>query len=124
MPVRKKDGSVRLCVDYRRLNMVTKPDRFPLPNLNDAVFGLRGMRYFTSLDLVRGYYQVPLDEESRQYTAFATPRAHWQFKRLSFGLRNAPSAFQRVMQSVLSGFPWRKVVVYIDDVLIMSDSFD
>ena len=105
VPVRKKDGSIRLCLDYRKLNCVTKPDRFPLPNLNDAVFGLQGMRYFTTMDLIRGYYQLPLDESSREFTAFSTPRAHWQFKRLSFGLKNAPSAFQREMQSILSQFP-------------------
>ena len=112
-----------MCVDYRRLNAVTVPDRFPLPNLSDAVFSLHGVKYFSSLDLVRGYYQLPLSESSREYTAFSTPHNHWQFKRLSFGLRNAPSAFQREMQHVLSGFPWRKVVVYIDDVLIMSETF-
>lgn len=123
VPVRKKDGSIRMCIDYRKLNAVTKPDRFPLPNLNDAVFGLHGVRYFTSMDLVRGYYQLPLEEGSREYTDFSTPRAHWQFKRLSFGLKNAPSGFQREMQSLFSGFPWRKVIVYIDDILIMGDTF-
>ena len=123
VPVRKKDGNIRLCVDYRRLNAVTKPDRFPLPNLTDAVFGLYGVKFFTSLDLVRGYYQLPLEENSRELTAFSTPHNHWQFKRLSFGLKNAPAAFQREMQHVLSGFSWRKVVVYIDDVLIMSETY-
>ena len=124
VPIRKKDGAIRLCVDYRKLNEVTRPDKFPLPNLSDAVFGLYGVKYFTTFDMIKGYYQVPLDEESRQYTAFSTPRRHWQFKRLSFGLKNAPSAFQRTMQSVLSGFSWRKVVVYIDDVLIMGSSYE
>lgn len=124
VPVRKKDGTIRMCVDYRKLNTVTKSDKFPIPNLNDAVFGLHGMRYFTSMDLVRGYYHLPLEEDSREYTAFSTPRAHWQFKRLSFGLKNAPSAFQREMQSILSDFPWRKVIVYIDDVLILGESFE
>ena len=95
VPIRKKDGTLRLCVDYRRLNAVTKPDRFPLPNLNDSIYSLHSKRYFTSLDLVRGYYQLPLDEKSRECTAFSTPHNHWQFKRLSIGLRNAQSAFQR-----------------------------
>ena len=85
---------------------------------------MHGVTYFTSLDLVRGYYQLPLAEESRELTAFSTPHSHWQFKRLSFGLKNAPAAFQREMQQILSGYPWHKVVVYIDDVLIMSQSFD
>ena len=114
VPIKKKDGTVRLCVDYRRLNAVTKADKFPLPNLNDAVFGLGKVKFFTALDLVKGYYQFPLAEESRKFTAFSTPRQHWQFKTLSFGLKNAPSTFQRGMQQILSGFPWRKVIVYID----------
>ena len=123
VPVRKKDGSIRLCVDYRRLNAATKPDKFPLPNLTDSVFGLQGTQFFTSLDLVRGYYQLPLDASCREYTAFSTPRAHWQFKRLSFGLKNAPAAFQRELQSILSRFPWQQVLVYIDDILILGRTF-
>ena len=124
VPVRKKDGTIRLCVDYRKLNAVTVPDKFPVPNLSDSIFGLSGTKFFTCLDLIRGYYQIPLDEASRQYTAFSTSRNHWQFKRLSFGLRNAPSAFQREIQAVLSAFPSNKVIAYIDDILIMSSSFD
>ena len=123
VPIRKKDGSIRLCVDYRKLNSVTKPDRFPMPNLSDLVFGLHGMMFFSTLDLVKGYYQIPLEQASRELTAFSTPSNHFQFKRLSFGLKNAPAAFQREMQSILRGFPSRNVVIYIDDVLIMTKSF-
>jgi hypothetical protein len=123
VPVRKKDGSIRMCIDHRQLNRVTIPDKFPVPNLSDSIFGLHGTQYFTKLDLVRGYYQLPIDEESRQYTAFSTPRNHWQFKRLSFGLRNAPAAFQREIQAVLNTFPSNKVIAYIDDILIMGNSF-
>lgn len=123
VPIRKKDGTLRLCVDYRRLNQVTKPDRFPLPNLQDLVFGVHGMRYFTTLDLVRGYYQVPLDEESRELTAFSTPKGHYQFKRLTFGLRNAPAAFQRDLQEVLRALPVNNIFIYLDDVLICSHTF-
>lgn len=124
VPIRKKDGTVRLCIDYRKLNKVTIPDKFPVPNLSDSIFGLHNTKFFTSLDLVRGYYQIPIDKESRECTAFSTPKNHWQFKRLSFGLRNAPSAFQRQIQSVLNSFPSNKVIVYIDDILIMGTSFD
>lgn len=123
VPVRKKDGSIRLCIDYRQLNKVTIPDKFPVPNLSDSLFGLHGTKFFTRLDLVRGYYQIPIDEQSRELTAFSTPRNHWQFKRLSFGLKNAPSAFQREIQAVLSSFPSNKVIAYIDDILIMSSTF-
>ena len=124
VPIRKKDGSLRLCIDYRKLNKVTKPDRFPMPNMSDLIFGLQGTQYFTTLDLVRGYYQVPLDPETAEYTAFSTPRNHYQFKRLAFGLRNAPGAFQREMQEVLRGFDNKQVIVYIDDILILGRTFD
>lgn len=124
VPVRKPDGSLRLCIDYRRLNAVTKPDRFPLPNLTESVYSLHGTKYMTSLDLVRGFYQVPIEKESRELTAFTTPKGHYQFKRLSFGLINAPSAFQREMQRVLAGLPVAKVLVYIDDILVLGSSFE
>ena len=123
VPVRKPDGSIRLCIDYRKLNLVTIPDRFPMPNLTDAIYSLHGVTYFTTLDLVRGYYQLPVDPESREYTAFSTCRGHWQFKRMPFGLRNAPAAFQRQMQAVLMEFPHARVIVYIDDILIMETDF-
>ena len=124
VPVRKKDGKLRLCVDYRKLNAVTKPDRFPLPNLTDSIYSLHGVKYFSSMDIVRGFYHLRLDETSREVTAFSSPRGHWQFKRLPFGLRNAPAAFQREMQCVLSNFSHGNVIVYIDDVLIMSKGFE
>ena len=124
VPIRKKDGSLRLCVDYRALNRVTRPDKFPMPNLTDSIFGLHGVRYFTKLDLLRGYYQIPLHKDSKECTAFSTPHGHWQFNRLSFGMRNGPSAFQRGLSEVLSIFPWKKVVVYIDDILIMETTFE
>jgi hypothetical protein len=124
VPVRKKDGTVRLCIDYRKLNRVTIPDKFPVPNLTDSIFGLKGNVYFTTLDMVKGYYQIPLDEESRKYTAFSTQRNHWQFKRLSFGLCNAPASFQREIQAVLAPFPSSKVIAYLDDILIMGRNFE
>lgn len=123
VPIKKKDGSLRLCIDYRQLNKVTKPDRFPMPNMTDLVFSLHGTMFFSTLDLVKGYYQVPLHPDSSECTAFSTSRNHYQFKRLSFGLRNAPAAFQREMQEVLRDFDSKQVVVYIDDILIMSRTF-
>ena len=124
VPVRKKDGTIRLCIDYRKLNKKTIPDRHPMPNLSDSIFGLHGTQFFTQLDFRSGYYQIPIDDDSKELTAFSTPRSHWQFKRLSFGLRNAPSAFQREVQAVLSSFPSNKVIAYLDDILIMSASFE
>ena len=124
VPVSKPDKTIRLCIDYRQLNKVTVPDRFPMPNLTDSVFSLHGIKYFTSLDLVRGYYQLPLSEDSKELTAFSTAYGHWQFRRLSFGLKNAPAVFQREMQRILQEFPKAKVIVYIDDILILGSSFE
>ena len=124
VPIRKKDGSLRLCVDYRKLNAVTKQDSHPIGNMQDILFSLHGQKFFTSLDLVRGYYQVPLEEGSREFTAFSTSTGHFHFKRLPFGLKNAPSAFQRAMQSVLRLFSSADVSVYLDDVLIRSRTFE
>jgi len=124
VPVRKKDGQMRLCVDYRKLNSVTKPDKFPMPNLCDSVYAAHGMQYFTLVDLVKGYYQIELDEDSRKYTAFSTSHDHYQFKRVSFGLKNSGIAFQRSMQQILSDFPNKNVIVYIDDILVMTKTFD
>jgi hypothetical protein len=124
VPVKKKDGTIRMCIDYRKLNSKTKPDRHPIPNLLDAVYNLHGTEFFTSLDLVKGYHQIPLDEKSKEYTAFSTSKGHWQWCRLPFGLRNAPAAFQREIMKVLQEFSQRKVTVYIDDILINDVSFD
>ena len=124
VPLRKGDGSIRMCIDYRRLNAQTKPDRSPIPCMTDAVYSINQRKFFTSLDLVKGYYQLPLAPESRELTAFSTAYSHFQFKRLSFGLRNAPATFQREIQSVLSQYPKKNVIVYFDDILIMEDSFE
>ena len=124
VPVIKPDKSVRLCVDYRALNKVTNKDAFPLPNIEDALYNLSGFKYFTTLDLVRGYYQVPMSEESKQYTAFSTYSGHWQFRRMPFGLCNAPATFQRLMNAVLSEFSWDRVMAYLDDIIIMDETFE
>ena len=124
VPIRKGDGNIRLCIDYRRLNAQTEPDRSPIPCLSDAVYSINNRKFFTSLDLVKGYYQLLLSPESRELTAFSTAYSHFQFKRLSFGLRNAPATFQKEIQNVLSRFPKKNVIVYFDDILIMEDSFE
>ena len=122
-PVYKRNGNLRLCIDYRSLNKVTKADRYPMPNLRESVFSLHNRKFFTSLDLTSGFHQIPLEESSREYTAFSVKRGHYQFKRLSFGLKNCPSAFQREIQSVLQKFD-EDVLIYIDDILIMSHTLE
>ena len=124
VPVRKKDGQLRLCVDYRKVNSVTKEQKFPMPNLSDSIYAAHNMNYFSKLDLIKGYYQVPIDKDSRQYTAFSTPHNHYQFKVLSFGLRNSGIAFQKTMQDILSDYCFKNIIVYIDDILIMTETFE
>ena len=123
VPIYKPDGTVRLCIDYRALNKVTLKDAYPLPNLEDTIYNLHGVKYFTSLDLVRGYYQVPMDPESKPYTSFVTSSGQWQFCRMPFGLCNAPATFQRLMNTMLQNFPVDRVMVYLDDLLVISKTF-
>ena len=124
VPVRKGDGTLRICIDYRKINSVTKQEHFPMPNLNDSIYAAHNIKFFTKLDLTKGYYQVPIDEDSRQYTSFSTQHNQYQFKRLSFGLRNSGIQFQRNIQEILANFSSRKVLIYIDDILILSNDFE
>ena len=124
VPVRKADGSLRLCVDYRRVNSVTRPEKFPMPNLYDSIYSAHNIKFFTKIDLVKGYYQIPIDEESRPLTSFSTQHDQYQFKRLSFGLRNSGIQFQRNMQEILADFNSRRVIIYINDILVISETFE
>jgi hypothetical protein len=122
--VPKKDGTYRFCVDFRRLNAVTKKDVYPLPRIDDILDTLGESRFFSSLDLASGYWQVELDPESRQKSAFTTYCGLSEFVRMPFGLCNAPATFQRLMQKVLAGLEWRTCFVYLDDILVASRSFE
>ena len=121
--VAKKDGTTRFCVDYRKLNAITKPDVFPLPRIDDSLDLLCGTQYFTSLDLASGYWQVGMDKESQEKTAFTTHNGLYEFTVMPFGLCNAPATFQRLMESVLSGLAREKCLVYLDDVLVIGSTF-
>lgn len=122
--VRKRDGSWRFCVDWRKLNKVTKKDSSPIPRIDDTLDRLSDARYFTKIDLTSGYYQVELDEESKEKTAFVTPDGHYEFNRLGMGLCNAPATFQRLMYKVLGNLMWKHSMAYLDDIVIFSKSFD
>ena len=122
--VPKKDGSLRFCVDYRQLNALTMKDVYPLPRIDDILDTLGSAKYFTTLDLASGYWQVKLDDDARPKTAFTTHQGLFEFIRMPFGLCNAPATFQRAMQTVLSGLEWRNCFVYIDDILIASPTFE
>ncbi len=122
--VRKKDGDFRLCVDYRVLNSATVPDAYPIPRIGDTLDALSGSRFFSTLDLRSGYWQIPLSEGAKQKSAFTFQRGLWDWNVLPFGLCNGVATFQRLMDRVLHGLSWSTVLVYLDDVLVISQSVD
>ena len=117
--VQKKDGSYRFCVDYRKINTITRKDAYPLPRIDDTIEALSGSQWFSTLDLRWGYWQVEMSEEDRAKTAFSTHEGLYEFKVMPFGLCNAPATFQRLMDLVLSGIQWSSCLVYIDDIVIV-----
>ena len=120
----KKDGGIRFCVDYRKLNAVTKKDVYPLPRIDDLLGALEGAQHFSTFDLKCGYWQIPLREEDKEKTAFISPAGLWQFRVMPFGLCNAPATFQRMMDVVLAGLKWQSCLVYLDDVIVFSKTFE
>lgn len=110
-----------MCIDYRKLNNLTIKDRFPLPRIDDQLDKLHGSKFFTTLDLTSGYYQIPVSENSKHLTSFVTPDGQYEFNKMPFGLCNAPSVFQRLMNHIL--LPYHDLAaVYLDDILIYSKS--
>ena len=120
--VKKKNGSFRFCVDYRSLNSVTKSDNLPLPRIDDLLDELGKAKFFSTLDLASGFWQIRVHSDSQEKTAFSTPFGLFEFRVMPFGLKNAPSVFQRLMQQVLAGVNPENgpsfVAAYIDDLLI------
>ena len=122
--VAKKDGTKRFCVDYRALNAVTVTDAYPLPRMDDTLDALVGVRWFSTLDLKSGYHQVEMEEGDKKKTAFSFGQGLWHFKVMPFGLCNAPSCFERLMERVLDGLQWKTALVYLDDVLVFGNTFE
>ena len=122
--VKKKDGSIRYCIDYRKLNDVTVKDQFPLPLITQCLDQLAGTSFFSALDLSWGYWQIELAPEDRHKTAFITKHGLYQHTRMPFGLCNAPSTFMRAMTLVLKGMTWEEVLAYLDDVIVTGKGFE
>ncbi|XP_063785579.1 uncharacterized protein LOC134933980 [Pseudophryne corroboree] len=121
--VKKKDGQLRFCVDYRKLNSVTHRDAYPLPRIEESLTALKAAKYFSTLDLTSGYWQVQMAEADKEKTAFVTPMGLYEFNRMPFGLCNAPATFQRVMEHCLGHRNFEIVLLYLDDIIIFSRTY-
>lgn len=122
--VRKCNGELRMVVDYRKLNNLTKKDAYPLPCVEETFTLLSGSKWFTVLDLKSGYYQLDVKEEDCIKTAFTTPFGTWQFKRLPQGLTNSLVTFQRTMEMVIAGINLEEVIAFLDNLIIFSDTLE
>ncbi|CAF4975208.1 unnamed protein product [Rotaria sp. Silwood1] len=122
--VKKKDKTMRFCIDYRRLNAITIKDAFPLPRIDEIFDQLSDAMYYTKFDFKSGYFQVPLSKEDRPKTAFSTRDNHYQFTVLPQGITNGPATFQRVINHILGPTRWKYALAYIDDIIIYSKTFE
>lgn len=122
--VRKKNGSIRLCIDYRKLNARTIKDAYALPNIEETFSALNGAKWFSVMDLKSGYYQVEMAEEDKPKTAFVCPLGFFEFNRMPQGVTNAPSTFQRLMEKCVGDLHLNKVLVFLDDLIVFSDTLE
>ena len=121
--VRKRDGFIRWCIDYRALNQVTVKDASPMPRIEECLDTITNTRYMSTLDLASGYWQLEVDPKDRHKTAFINRYRLFEHIRMRFGLCNAPATFSRAMQIVLSGLLWENVLAYLDDVIVVGRTF-
>ena len=118
--VPKPNGTLRMCIDYRGLNKLTRKNSYPMPRVDDLLDQLRGARLFSAIDLMQGYYHIRIKPEDCEKTAFRTPQGLYELKVLPFGLANAPAVFQTLMNKTFSQQIWKSVLVYLDDILVYS----
>ncbi|KAI5725816.1 hypothetical protein M8J77_020471 [Diaphorina citri] len=121
--VSKKGGGTRFCMDYRKLNDVTRKDSYPLPRIDDTLDMLSGAHLFSTLDMKSGYWQVELHPKDKEKTAFTVSNGLWHFNVLPFGLCNSPATFERLMDCVLRGLTWKTCLVYLDDIIVIGKTF-
>jgi hypothetical protein len=122
--VPKADGKWRMCVDYRKLNAITVKDAFPLPRIDTTLEALGGAAWFSTIDLLQGYHQVPVKPSDICKTAFTTGTSLWEYVKMPFGPTNGPAVFQRLMQLVLVGLQWQVCLVYLDDIIVYSRTYE
>ena len=122
--VRKKNGQIRLCIDYRTLNARTIPDQYAVPLVHEALDCLHGCNWFSVIDLKSGYYQIPMNPEDKEKTAFVCPVGFYQFERMPQGVKGAPATFQRLMERCMAGLNMSEVLVYMDDIIVFSSTLE
>lgn len=120
VPVPKPDGTIRPCIDYRPLNIITIKDRYPIPRIDEIIDALSKAKIFSTLDATSGYYQIAMAPEDMEKTAFAYKNGFYEFTRMPFGLCNAPATFQRAMNNILKKERFKFVIPYLDDIIIFS----
>ncbi|XP_061189572.1 uncharacterized protein K02A2.6-like [Saccostrea echinata] len=122
--VAKQNGATRACVDYRQLNAKTVKDAYPLPRIDECLDSLSGAKWFSTMDLNSGFWQIEMSERDKEKTAFVTTLGLFQFRVMPFGLVNAPSTFERLMENVLKGLQWTECLVYMDDIISYSSTYE
>lgn len=122
--VRKRNGDVRLCIDYRKLNTQTVKDSYALPNLEESFSALTGSRWFSVLDLKSGFYQIEMEEADKHKTAFVCPLGFFEFNRMPQGITNAPSTFQRLMERCMGELNLKQALVFLDDLIVFSSTLE
>lgn len=122
--VTKKDGTPRFCIDLRAVNRINKKDAYPLPRPDDTFEALSGSCWFHVVDMQTGYWQIKMDKNDQQKTAFATHRGLFEFKVMPMGLSNSAATFERLVETVLGSLNWKKCLCYLDDIVIMGSDFE